>query len=291
MKFAIGILCILTFTFFCCCNDLESVFVSKSPVAYSFFVAGHTYGQPGIDNIGVHPSFKDKFDFIREDEVIAFGVFTGDIVLTSTEKNWDEIDSDIKLIGHPVYFSVGNHDIKDYILFESRYGKTYKSFIHNSDLIIILDPNIDNWNISGDQLIFLKKVLTTNYKNIDNIFVFFHQLLWWEPNNIYKNISLNSLEGRSENTNFSSEIKPLFNALPNNIYMFAGDVGAFRNGSEFMYYKDKNITFIASGMGGGERDNIVIVDIRKDKTVGFRLIALNGDNINSLGKLEDYVLP
>ena len=73
--------------------------------------------------------------------------------------------------------------------------------------------------------------------------------------------------------------------------MFAGDVGAFANGSEFMYHKYDNVTLVASGMGGEIRDNIVIIDVLEDKTTSFRLIALNGSEMNSLGKLEDYVLP
>ena len=73
--------------------------------------------------------------------------------------------------------------------------------------------------------------------------------------------------------------------------MFAGDVGAFNNGIEFMYHSYDNITFIASGMGGESRDNIVFVDVLDDKTVSFRLIALNGDDMSFLGKLEDYILP
>ena len=58
-----------------------------------------------------------------------------------------------------------------------------------------------------------------------------------------------------------------------------------------MYHTYSNITFIASGMGGEIRDNIVFVDIDEDKTVSFRLIALNGEDINSLGRLIDYQLP
>ncbi len=289
MKATTGISIVFLLLFGCKSDNVAINTDSYSP--YSFFVAGHTYGKPVIDNIGVHPPFKNKFDFIRNQEIIEFGVFTGDIVLTGTEKNWDEIDADVALISRPIYFAAGNHDMTNRDLFESRYGKTYSSFIHNSDLFIILDPNIDNWNISGNQLQFLESVLDNNHQEVENIFVFFHQLLWWSPDNAYKNFTLNSLSGRADSINFWDEVEPLFRAIPNNTYMFAGDVGAFPNGFEFMYHTYENITFIASGMGGESRDNIVIADVMEDKTVSFRLIALNGDDINALGKLEDYVLP
>ena len=254
-------------------------------------IAGHTYGAPGVDNEGVHPPLKNKFDFIKNDQTIEFGVFTGDIVPTGTEQNWNEIDADVNALGLPIHFAVGNHDMTDRDLYESRYGQTYFSFVHQSDLFIVLDPNIDNWNISGDQLQFLQDVLISQSENVNNIFVFFHQLLWWEPDNIYQNIDMNSLAGRDDAINFWSEVEPLFNAISNQTFMFAGDVGAFNTGSEFMFDQYDNITLIASGMGGGVRDNIVVIDVHEDATVSYRLIALNGTEINTLGKLEDYTLP
>jgi len=257
---------------------------------YSFYIAGHTYGKPGVNNVGVHPPFKEKFNLLNEDEFIDFGVWTGDIVWLSTETDWNEIDNDTSLLQDTVYFAAGNHDVSNRELFESRYGQTYSSFVHHSDLFIILDPNLDGWNISGEQLVFLQNELDIHSSQVDNIFVFFHQLLWWSPENIYSNVTPNSTFGRADTVNFWSDIEPLFTSLPNKTYMFAGDVGAFSNGDEFMYHSYENITLIASGMGGEERDNMVIIDVKEDKTVDFRLIALNGKDIHALGELEAYIL-
>jgi len=270
-------------------DDLETLEVS--PISHSFFIAGHTYGSPGVDNEGLHPAFKNKFNLIQNDGSVDFGILTGDIVITGTEQNWNEVDVDLNELGLPVYFAAGNHDMTDRALFESRYGQTYYSFVDHSDLFIVLDPNLDEWNISGDQLEFLENVLNTEAQNVNNIFVFFHQLLWWEPDNIFQNVALNSFVGRAENINFSTEIAPLFASLTNPVHMLAGDVGAFSTGSEFMFHQFNNITLIASGMGGGIRDNFIIVDVHEDSSVSFRLIALNGDNVNALGELEDYELP
>ena len=43
-------------------------------------------------------------------------------------------------------------------------------------------------------------------------------------------------------------------------------------------------------MGGGVRDNFIIVDILRDQSINFRLIHLNGNDMNGLGKLKDYKL-
>ena len=73
--------------------------------------------------------------------------------------------------------------------------------------------------------------------------------------------------------------------------MFAGDVGAFNTGSEFMFHQYDNITLVASGMGGEARDNIVVIDVHEDQSICFRLIALNGSDDSVLGQLEEYELP
>ena len=273
------------------CDKNEDGTTEESPISYSFFIAGHTYGTPGVDNDGLHPAFKNKFDLIQSDGHIDFGVLTGDIVITGTEQNWNEVDNDIIDLGLPVYFAAGNHDVTDRTLFESRYGQTYYSFVHQSNLFIVLDPNIDGWNISGNQLDFLENVLNTEAQNVNNIFVFFHQLLWWEPDNIYQNVVLNSFSGRADTINFWNEIEPLFNELAKPVHMFAGDVGAYYTGSEFMYHQYENITLIASGMGGNVRDNFIIIDVHEDASVSYRLIALNASNDFALGDLLDYELP
>lgn len=267
----------------------------KNPLAYSFFVAGHVYGYPGEseDNIGVHPPFKQKLGMIKNDSSIAFGVFTGDIVYNGAlEKEWDELDADIVTIGKPVYFAPGNHDSghsTSRAVFVERYGPTYQSFTHNKDLFIILDPNLDSWNVSGNQLTWLQNEVNKKAKDSENIFVFFHQLLWWCKENQYKGYPPNSPSGRTEKINFFSEVYPLFDNLQNKVYMFAGDTGVYETG--YMYAKDQNITFIASGMGGRKQDNFIITRVNKDTSVNFELISLNGESTDALGKLEDYVLP
>ncbi len=257
---------------------------------YSFFVAGHTYGKPGVDNIGLHPPFKAKFDYIKSRQEIKFGVLTGDIVPAPSPEDWDEVDADIDSLGLPVYFAVGNHDMKDRELYESRYGNTYFSFIYNNDLFVVLDPNIDHWNISGDQLTFLKSTVSSFSPSTDNIFVFFHQVLWRENDNIYKNIKLNSYEDRADSINFWSEVEPIFTQLTNQVFMFAGDVGAASWSSDFSYDKYKNISLISSGMGEEDGDNFVIINVHSDKTVSYDLICLEEGTLNCFGNLTDYRL-
>ena len=53
----------------------------------------------------------------------------------------------------------------------------------------------------------------------------------------------------------------MFSDLTNDVYFFAGDIGAFPNGNELFYTKYLNVKFLATGMGGGMRDNFLIVSV------------------------------
>ncbi|MCA1760120.1 MAG: T9SS type A sorting domain-containing protein, partial [Bacteroidales bacterium] len=170
------------------------------------------------------------------------------------------------------------------------YGDTYYSFSFQNDLFIVLDPNIDGWNISGEQMDFLKLSLNDSSEHVDNIFVFFHQLLWWKNSSIYTSYRPNSFEGKADTINFWSEVEPLLSNLSNEVFMFAGDVGAGSWAADFMHDKYGNISLIASGMGEGEGDNFVVTNVFEDKSVGYNLICLNDTAFHCFGDLTDYRL-
>jgi hypothetical protein len=266
-------------------------FVQCQTAPYSFFIAGHTYGQPGVNNAGLHPPFVDKFNYIKGRPEIKFGILLGDIVSPGPQPHdWDEVDADIDSLGMPVYFAVGNHDMENRPLFEERYGITYYSFVFNGDLFIILDPNIDGWNISGPQFEFLKNTLNSNYCDVENIFVMFHQLLWWENDNIYSGFWPNSFSGRADTINFWTSVEPLFAQLPNKTVMCAGDVGAVSWSTDFMYDKFANISFVATGMGQSNGDNFIVINVDADKNISYDLICLETSELNCFGELTDYDL-
>jgi len=257
---------------------------------YSFFVAGHTYGNPGVNNKGFHPPFKDKFGYIQNRTEIKFGILTGDIVSPNpVAQDWDEVDADIALLGLPIYFAVGNHDMENRPLFESRYGSTYYDFIYKKDLFIVLDPNISGWSIKGIQLQYLKDLLDKKSISVDNIFVFFHQIIWRESNNAFNHILFNSNAGRLSPVNFWPEIEPLFSKLSNDIVMFSGDVGvSWASDVSFDIYN--NITFITTGMGDEDGENFVVVNVDTSKSLDYDLVCLSDPELKCLGDIEDYTV-
>lgn len=278
--YKISLFLILIVLFFQSCRKDEISFDNGEPL-YSFFVAGHSYGNPMDSALGLHPPFVNQFNYISN-QSIDFGVLTGDIVKESTIEHWDAVDKDLGFLKMPKYFVAGNHDITNKELYEARYGDTYYSFIYEKDLFVILDGNIDNWRISGEQLTFLNNQLNTQF--VENVFLFSHQLIF---SDVRPNLA-NSEVGMSDNLNFKSEVLPLLIQTQKQVFIFSGDVGAFEWGLSLYHDVYDGVTLIASGMGGGKKDNFLIVDVMSNKTVRFRVIALNGDNINAMGQLTDY---
>lgn len=252
---------------------------------YSFFVAGHTYGNPNHHQYGLHPPFVEIIPEINSYPSMEFGVLLGDVVPDSTIEYWDAAQEDIKKINMPVYIAAGNHDMGSQ--FTTRFGAYYYYFIYKNDLNIVLTPRLGNWSIKNQQKEFLINTLRNHANDVNNIFVFHHELIWWSPYNVLKDVIINYLPDYPGYTNFWNEIEPLFHSLQNNVVFFAGDLGATSVVSPFMYYTYDNITMIGTGMGGGINDNIIIADVYND-TIVYDLYAINYDDRNALGELTDY---
>lgn len=262
---------------------------------YTYFVAGHTYGNRKDTALGFHPPFKAQFPLIQSSPGMKFGLLTGDMVLKSEPESWDKIDAEINQLNMPVYFVPGNHDVTDRALYESRYlnsgtAKTYYSFTYRNDLFLVLDANIDPWNISGAQLDYLKQQLNTA-AFFDHIFIFTHQLIWWSGDNAFNHIIPNApIASIPASLNYWTDVEPVLRSLSNPVFLFAGDLCANENATPYLYYKEDNIRYIAGGMGNYIADNILLVHIMNDGAIDFELIALQGE-LHRFGKLEDFILP
>jgi hypothetical protein len=217
---------------------------------------------------------------------MVMGILTGDIVQSSTAQNWDDVDTSLKRLDVPIYFALGNHDMQDRTLVENRYGVTYSSFMREKDLFIILDPNLANWNIEGDQLDFLKKTLDESGSDANNIFVFFHQLIWLNYKHPLGNNPPNSVEGKADVLNFWTELEPCFKALDKPVFFFAGDVGALSYSPTLMYYKEGDLTYISSGMGVSGKGNFVVVEVSENGKVFLKPVWLSNSSLSD--NIEDY---
>jgi hypothetical protein len=141
--------------------------------------------------------------------------------------------------------------------------------------------------ISGEQLDFLKNTVETKAGSSRNIFLLFHQLLWWDKSTKYKKVRPNSTKGKADSINFWTEIEPMFRKLENEVFMIAGDMGGTNWSDVLMYDQYENITFVASGMGRGDGDNFIMVNVKAD-TVELEVISLEGIDIHAMGSITKY---
>ena len=264
---------------------IGNIIAQKDAPIYSFFSAGHAYGNPNSYHLGLHYPFVDYFPTLNNYPNMEMGFFTGDIVYHSNAEYWDAAELDMSTLNMPIHLAAGNHDVSEE--FSNRFGDYYYSFVQHNDLFIVLTPSLDHWNISGDQLAFLINTLDENYLAVNNIFILLHELIWWSPTNEYQEVQINYTPHYPGSSNFESEIKPLLLSYPNPITLYAGDLGATSVVSFVMYHHFDNITLIGSGMGNGANDNIIITQVYQD-SVYYDLVSIHGDDPNALGELTDY---
>jgi hypothetical protein len=258
----------------------------KQDFTYSFMVAGHAYGSPVNDQIGMYQPFVSEFSYLKDSSDISFSVLTGDVVNHSTTEEWNAVINEMNQLELDFHIAAGNHDRG--ALFIELFEEYYYSFLVEDDLFIILSPT--NWNIKGEQKTFLEETISNFAPDAKNIFVFCHELIWWSPDSIFQNVGINYLPHYPGSTNYWADIDPIFKRVDNPIYLFAGDIGATSSSSPYMFYHYDNVRLIASGMGKGGNDNYLIVGITDDGEVKLNLMAIEGDRYR-LGDIELYELP
>ena len=119
--------------------------------------------------------------------------------------------------------------------------------------------------------------------------MFIHKLIWIHKSTKYNVLrhKINSKAKYNFDSNFWSEVEPLFRNLSQQVYFFAGDLGVPWAIPAFYDHYD-NIHFVASGMGGHEEENYLIVYIAQEK-VYIEMISL-GDVEFTFPTIEEYNL-
>lgn len=243
----------------------------KNEVRYSFFVAGHAYGSIYFPADGLYNKFSQNKPFLDSISTLKFGVLTGDIVQKGTAEEWKAITRDLHTFDIPIYLAPGNHDYKNPELLQKHFPKKYHSFKMNNDLHIVIDATADGWSILGDQLAWLKKTINDN-QSVTNIFVYVHQVIWKDTDHPFEHIKVNSTEGLTNPPNFWSDILPLLETINQQVFIFAGDVGGAPWSSSMSYDKSNNLHFFTSGMGSGDNDNFILVNVMESGQARFEFV-------------------
>lgn len=285
----IGIVLLASIMLLISCKDKGKVMTDEaiSQELTSFIVAGHAYGKPGVDNEGFHPPFSSYLES-AELSSVEYGFLTGDIVIQSTEKDWIDVKSEMARYSFDWHLAPGNHDLINKENFDNAIGRRFYSFEDEHAVYLMLSSTDDGWSFLGEQLELFRTALETADSKDLLFIVFMHHLAWYEEDNKYAACEPNWKETKTGESNFLTALVPMIEATKVQAYIFAGDVGVRQDGCSVMYDDLGDVKFVASGMGGGNHDNIIKATILDSGEVTLDIIALNGNDQRALGEIEDW---
>lgn len=256
---------------------------SDSTCTYSFIVTGHFYGNQSNQTGYPCNTLLTHIDWMNQSQakaIFCLGDLFGNVA-TDIEKYEKSF---FTKLDKPLFNAVGNHDLKDDI-YQTHFGNTYYYFEMNNDLHIILDTELDNGNIEGEQLKMLENALKeASSKQINNVFIYAHRTLWAkhfdELNGLFKDNTQSVL-----GNNFKTEVLPILNEFKKDskVFWFSGSIGGDAPASFFYFPKD-DITYIGTAIRAFPRDAVLIVEVDNGE-VNFKTESFTDQKLQ---KLEDY---
>ena len=255
-----------------------------------FLAAGHLYGAGSSRRILPAASFVDNIDRLRAEEP-SFFVSLGDFIRGARKKaHLDAALHFFDRLDTAVYNAVGNHDMagEGRRKYEERFGPTFGGFRIGSSLFLVLDTELDPWNVRGEQLEFLAQCLERGARErIQNVFVFAHRVVFAAEDERYAVLfeHCNSRRRWPGTNNYAEEVLPLLEAFARNgdVYWFAGDVGVRWSYGLFYDHDERHgVHYIATGLGETPTDNVVRVTVTAGGDVELERIALTSEPLPPL---------
>lgn len=256
---------------------------------FSFIVSGHFHGSSS--NLSTYPAatLLAGIDTLNSLKPI-FLISLGDLFLDVNDtyiKHYQQ--SFFDKLNMPLFNAVGNHDLANGNRYEKIYGPTYYKLSINDNLFIILNTEINDGSIEGEQLLFLKNLLDETGKNnlqFKNIFIFSHRPIWSENNRRYEKLFLDNTRTEFGENNFETEVKPLLTKLSKtkNIFWISGSLGS--SPASFFYDKDPetNICFMQTAIRDLPRDAVLQIQVINGR-IELKGISLTGQKLE---KIENY---
>lgn len=254
---------------------------------YSFIVSGHFHG--GSSNTSTYPAATLLANIDTLNSVnAAFLMSLGDMFIDVNEIYINNYNKSLfNKLKVPLFNAVGNHDISNGNYYEKVFGKSYYSFLLNSELFIVLDTEQDDGSIVDGQLEFFKNRLKdANSEKVKNIFIFSHRPIWSENNSRYSALFAGNTRTALGENNYDDEIKPLLLEISKSksIYWMSGSMADAP--ASFFYHKEteSNIIYIQTAIRDLPRDAVMQVNLVNGK-VKFKGISLTGQKLDMI---ENY---
>lgn len=264
---------------FCQPNSLveqKLVHEDSTSFDFSFIAGGHFYGNSS--NASGYPagSILASIDTLNNLDA-SFMLCLGDLFMNIKTDITFYKKSFLSKLNFPLFNAVGNHDVDRAGTYQKEFGATYYSFIFNKNKFIILDSELNDGSISGEQLRFFEEsILTKNEENIQNIFIASHRTIWAENDKELEGVFKNNTQSLI-GTNFETKIKPILAKSDKPIYWFSGSLGT-APASFFYHEKAPNLYYIATGVRNFKRDAILKVSLINGE-VKFTPISLTGESL------------
>ena len=271
----------------------KTSFRVSDPEAYQFLVAGHIYGSHNDNASRPAATLLQNLTAIQQMDLNMI-VLLGDSVNDSTPEDFQGLEENfLNQLSIPVFNAIGNHDIRNNgrSIYEERYGPTYYTLRYGPAQLIVLDTELVNCSIVGDQLDMLATTLheASQDSSIAHIFVFMHKVIFIEQfpellDSENPQVKPNNGSIICEN-NFSWLLENLFlpAARVKPVYLMAGDAGAYGGNFSPFYEKhpDSPLYIIATGIGDTPQDSAIVISIDQSET-RFDIISLSGKTFSPL---------
>lgn len=242
---------------------------SAEKKSISFYVAGHTYSKPETNHL-LYPPFIDYLENIKN-QPPSFIVLTGDILYTPSKEKWSQIKEELNKLDIPIVVAPGNHDMGDRDLYKSTWGNADTSFIIKDNYFISIDNTKNGWKLTDEQQGLINQALDSK---ASTVFIFMHNVIWFEEHSCF---SPNSFAGRAGLASYDSwpSLKKQLKESKKSVYLIAGDVGAHQKSKSIGYLESENIHLVTSGMGNGDFDNILKIDIHNKVEISVIPLSLD----------------
>jgi len=237
---------------------LICLFINLSFSQEKILFVGHAYGNPLEKDLIVDPTLKE---FLKDKNYKL--IYGGDFVQLNEEEeiqNFLEFNSKFNYVLVP-----GNHDVNIKIFDHQKIRfETY-----NNSLFIYLNTNFNNPKNIKEAVSVIKKEISKNFKNI---LIFSHQLFYSES--IF-DIWTNSRTNYDLCNKFYKEVINHLKASNKNIFIYSGDIGAFKSIPYAYFHKNKNIEYFAVGLGNGINNKAIEIQLSESDEVINKFIDLN----------------
>ena len=192
----------------------------------------------------------------------------GDLASSTSQDDatMDHIDSFFDFESESTLWTLGNHDVHTPSRISQYTGRErYYAWHDHGVTFIVLDTQLDNSSITGDQLQFFESVVDT-IQISHALILMTHKLIWMYENedlesqiNDVSNGILGECDYCLNPNNFYEDLYiPLSEVHERGVKVtcIAGDIG--KKVSQFQYRDDNGIQFLASGIKHGEIGNLYL---------------------------------